>query len=306
MGCYISKAVSKAEVTTIYGCQELPLPNRRSSLDLISSDEILIKTTFHELQSEVENVPKKAFRNLLHTIIISPPTFKEVIVKLLQHVFCPNDSEFLHVIRNALAGNDEIENMVLTDFTKIKERDPCVRSLLNPFMNFKEFHALVLHRIAHEYWMKGEKYTAEILQGFGSRITSVDIHPGATIGVGVVLDHGNSIVIGETAEIGNDVYILHGVTLGAAKSRDGKRRHPRIGNNVFLGAYATLIGAIEVGDNCKIGAAAVVTKDVEANQIIIGTNERLKRQCKGPPIIPSKNLADSPPYTAKAAATSQQ
>ena len=142
-------------------------------------------------------------------------------------------------------------------------------------MNFKGFHALALHRIAHYYWNHDKKEVAEFLQSRGSRVTSIDIHPGATIDFGVVLDHGTGIVIGETATIGHDVYILHGVTLGASSKREGERRHPRIGNNVLLGANATVIGPIEVGDNCQIGADATVTKDVPENQIIVGLNKRI-------------------------------
>lgn len=166
---------------------------------------------------------------------------------------------------------------VVSDLLKVLVVDPAADGLLQPFLFFKGFHALANYRVANSLWLDGgaaSQGAALMLQSRGAELFAVDIHPAATIGNGVMLDHATGVVIGSTAVVGSDVYMLHGVTLGATgKPTGGKKRHPTVGSRVVLGAGCTVLGDIEVGDSCTVGALAIVTKDVEAGATVIGVNK---------------------------------
>ncbi|MDK8300016.1 MAG: serine O-acetyltransferase, partial [Actinomycetaceae bacterium UMB1218B] len=130
------------------------------------------------------------------------------------------------------------------------------------------------HRVSHSLWIRGVKLPARMLQSATRVMTGVDIHPGAQIGRRVFIDHATGVVIGETAEVGEDVVIFHGVTLGGVAMTPGKR-HPTVGNHVMIGAGAKVLGPIEVHDGAKIGANAVVVKDVPCGNVAIGVPARL-------------------------------
>jgi serine O-acetyltransferase len=133
------------------------------------------------------------------------------------------------------------------------------------------------HRIAHAFWRRGLKFPARLISQITRVLTGVEIHPGARIGRRLFIDHGMGVVIGETAQIGDDVLMYHQVTLGGT-SLEKVKRHPTIGNNVLLGMGAKLVGAITVGDNAKIGANAVVTKDVPPNSTVVGIPGKVVKQ----------------------------
>ena len=152
-------------------------------------------------------------------------------------------------------------------------KDPATRSALELFLTSPGLHALWSHQVAHLLWNWGWHIPARIHSQWTRFWTGIEIHPGATIGRRVVIDHGMGVVIGETAIVGNDVLIYHGVTLGG-KINDRVKRHPTIGNNVLLGAGAKIIGDIEIGDGAQIGANAVVTKNVPAGAVIVGPQIR--------------------------------
>ena len=161
---------------------------------------------------------------------------------------------------------------------KIVTVDPAVESLLQPFLFFKGFHALSVHRVANSLWRAGgkvERAAALFLQSRASELFGVDIHPGATIGSGVMLDHASGIVIGGTAVLGCDLYILHSVTLGATgkPTAPGAKRHPTIGSRCTLGAGCTVLGDVCVGDGATVGAAAVATRDVPPGATVVGVNK---------------------------------
>jgi serine O-acetyltransferase len=141
-------------------------------------------------------------------------------------------------------------------------------------MTYAGLHAIVWHRIAHKLWKWNLKFLARLTSQFSRFMTGIEIHPGATIGKGFFIDHGMGVVIGETAEIGDDVLLYHGVTLGGV-SLEKKKRHPTLGNNVVVAAGAKVLGAITIGDNAKIGANAVVLKDVPANSTVVGIPGRV-------------------------------
>ncbi|MCG0277090.1 MAG: serine O-acetyltransferase [Thermanaeromonas sp.] len=160
------------------------------------------------------------------------------------------------------------------DIQVVFERDPAARSVLEVILCYPGFHAILLHRIAHFFWCKGFKLLGRVISQLNRFLTGIEIHPGARIGEGLFIDHGMGVVIGETTEIGNNVTLYQGVTLGGTGKEKGKR-HPTIGNNVVIGAGAKVLGNICIGDNVKIGAGSVVLRDVPANCTVVGVPGRI-------------------------------
>ncbi len=154
-----------------------------------------------------------------------------------------------------------------------RERDPAARSILEVLLCYPGVHALIWHRIAHAMWSAGLTLPARFLSQTSRWLTGIEIHPAARIGRRLVIDHGMGVVIGETAEIGDDCYFYHQVTLGVARTMAGKR-HPTVGDNVIIGAGAKVLGPIRVGDNARVGANAVVVDDVPADTTMVGIPAR--------------------------------
>jgi serine O-acetyltransferase len=163
------------------------------------------------------------------------------------------------------------------DVDVVFERDPAARSRLEVILTYPGVHALILYRGAHWLWLHGWKLPARALSYFGRFLTGVDIHPGAIIGRRAFIDHGMGVVIGETAEIGDDVLLYQGVTLGGTGKEQGKR-HPTIGNNVVIGTGAKVLGNIEIGAFSKIGAGSVVVHPVPPNSTVVGIPGRVVRR----------------------------
>jgi serine O-acetyltransferase len=161
------------------------------------------------------------------------------------------------------------------DIAVVFERDPAARSTWEVLTCYPGFHALVWHRtLAHPLWRAGLRWLARWMAHWGRWLTGIEIHPGATIGRRVFIDHGMGIVIGETAVIGDDCTLYHGVTLGGTSWHKGKR-HPTLGRGVVIGAGAKVLGPIEVGDGAKIGSNAVVVRDVPAEATAVGIPARV-------------------------------
>jgi serine O-acetyltransferase len=156
------------------------------------------------------------------------------------------------------------------DIQMVMERDPAARSTLEVGMLYPGLHAIWLHRIAHALWQHRWVFLARLISQVGRWLTGIEIHPGAQIGERVLIDHGMGVVIGETAEIGDDVLIYSGVVLGGRSLSKGKR-HPTVGNGVVIGAGALVLGNITLGDGSKVGAGTVVLKDVPAGSTVVGT-----------------------------------
>ncbi|NLM33886.1 MAG: serine O-acetyltransferase [Clostridiales bacterium] len=156
----------------------------------------------------------------------------------------------------------------------VKQNDPAARTSFEIFMLYPSIHAILFHRVAHFLYKKHLFFLARLISQISRFITGIEIHPGAKIGKGLFIDHGMGVVIGETAEIGDNVTIFHGVTLGGTGKDKGKR-HPTVGNNVVIGAGAKILGPIKIGDGAKIGANAVVLKDVPANATAVGIPARI-------------------------------
>ena len=155
------------------------------------------------------------------------------------------------------------------DISIILERDPAARSSLEVLLCYPGLHALIFYRLGNFFWRRGWLRIARLTSHLGRFITDIEIHPGATIGRRFFIDHGAGAVIGETAQIGDDVTLYHGVTLGGTSLKPGKR-HPTLGNNVIVGAGAKVLGPIIIGDGARIGANAVVIRDVLPRATMVG------------------------------------
>jgi serine O-acetyltransferase len=160
-------------------------------------------------------------------------------------------------------------HMIRSDIASVMERDPAARSRLEVFLVYSGLHAIWLYRIAHWLWTHSVRFPARWLSQVTRNLTGIEIHPGAVIGRGFFIDHGMGVVIGETAEIGADVTLYHGVTLGGTSLEKGKR-HPTLGDRVVVGAGAKILGAITIGEDSRIGANAVVVKTVPPNSVVVG------------------------------------
>jgi serine O-acetyltransferase len=178
------------------------------------------------------------------------------------------------VAEEAYAADASIIEAAEADLRAVFERDPACKGYVQPFLFFKGFTALQSHRVAHWLWRQGREPMAFYMQSRVSELFQCDIHPGARIGKGAFFDHAHGIVIGETAVVGDDVSMLHGVTLGGT-STERVERHPKIGKGVLIGAGAHVIGNISVGDYAKIGTGSVVTKPVPAGCTAVGVPARL-------------------------------
>lgn len=169
------------------------------------------------------------------------------------------------------------------DLLSARDRDPAARSLLEVAICYPGVHALWVHRVCHRLWQKDFRLLARAGAGMARWATGVEIHPAAIIGQGVFIDHASGVVIGETAEVGEDVTIYQGVTLGGT-SLNRVKRHPTVGDRVTIGAGAKVLGPITIGDDSRIGANAVVVKSVPANSVVVG--------------VPGQIIARSRPHLA--------
>jgi len=167
-------------------------------------------------------------------------------------------------------------------------RDPAARSVREVLTTYPGVHAVITHRLAHALWRRGWRYAARLTAFVARMLTNVDIHPAARIGRRFFIDHGAGVVIGETAEIGDDVTLYHGVTLGGTTWNVGKR-HPTLGNNVVVGAGAKILGAITIGSRVRVGANSVVVRNVPADRTVVGIPARIVQR-SAPILTPTDAL----------------
>jgi serine O-acetyltransferase len=172
---------------------------------------------------------------------------------------------------------DEPFETLRADLRAPQERDPAARGWLDVVLSYPGFHALVAHRVNHSLYRAGIPLLPRFLANVARFLTGIEIHPAARIGKGVFIDHGSGVVIGETSEIGDGCTIYQGVTLGGTSLSHGKR-HPTLGRNVTVGVNASVLGAIVLGDNAKVGGGSVVVKDVPANATVVGVPARVVAQ----------------------------
>jgi serine O-acetyltransferase len=163
------------------------------------------------------------------------------------------------------------------DISCVMQRDPAARGLLEVVLFYPGVHAVLWHRLAHRLWTSGHKFAARAASWLARLVTNIDIHPGATIGERLFIDHGAGVVIGETAVVGDDVTMYHGVTLGGTSWSPGKR-HPTVDDGVLIGAGAKILGPITVGPRARIGANSVVIEDVPPEMTVVGIPGRIVRE----------------------------
>lgn len=217
--------------------------------------------------------------SFLHSIILNHTNLEDA---LSFHLATKLESETLtactlrDLFDEALANDSRIGEAVRADIRAVCERDPACRGYSTPLLYFKGFHALQSYRVAHYFWNQGRETLAAFLQSRISQVLSVDIHPAARIGKGILMDHATSIVIGETALVEDNVSMLHEVTLGGTGKERGDR-HPKIRQGVLISAGAKILGNVEVGEGAKIAGGAVVLKDVPAHCTAAGVPAEIVR-----------------------------
>lgn len=190
---------------------------------------------------------------------------------------------------------------VRRDTDSILDRDPAARSRLETMLTYPGLHAVWAYRVAHRLWEQDHRLAARLVASAAQRFTGVDIHPAATLGQGLFIDHAVGVVIGETAEVGEDVTIYQGVTLGGTTLERGKR-HPTVGDRVVIGAGAKVLGPLLIGDDARIGANSVVVRDVPPGSVVVGVPgqiiARTSRVTSGPPTLADQPISADPVGTS--------
>lgn len=210
---------------------------------------------------------------------------------LARRLTCPSCSfELLRpLVAKAFREDGAIGEAAAADLRAFVDRDPACREFHLPFLFYKGFHALQIQRVANWYWRSGSCTTAYLIQHRTNEALAIDIHPAVRIGIGVMLDHGTGFVAGETAVIGDDVSLLHGVTLGGTGKQRGDR-HPKVRDGAFIGAGAQVLGNIEIGAGAKIGAGSVVLDAVPRGRTVVGLPARSVFRAP-PPRVPVRDTA---------------
>jgi serine O-acetyltransferase len=217
-----------------------------------------------------------ALSRMVNSTIFNHGCFAEALAdRLVSRLAAPElDAATLYgLMADVMDRDGSIVESAALDLTAIRDRDPATSDLIGPFLNYKGFHALQAHRVTNWLWRHGRTYLALHLQSRVSEVFAIDIHPAATMGCGILLDHGTSLVIGETAVVEDDVSILQEVTLGGT-GKDCGDRHPKVRRGVLIGAGAKILGNIEIGEGAKIGAGSVVLDSVDAYTTVVGVPAR--------------------------------
>lgn len=245
------------------------------------------------LREEAEELCSKepVLAGFVYSTVLNQDSFEQVICHRLAQRLSHADVEAgqLYMTFEELVTKEPgITEAFRADLAAVFDRDPACNRLIEPILYFKGFHALQTHRLAHQLWKDGRSDFAFYLQSQSSRIFGVDIHPAARIGRGIMIDHATGVVIGETATVGDDASILHGVTLGGSgKSADD--RHPKIGRGVMIGAGAKILGNIKVGDCARVAAGSVVLKEVPKMTTVAGVPAKVVGQAGCPEPARSMN-----------------
>lgn len=232
-----------------------------------------------EVQSQLSLEP--LLSPLFHKLVLDHACFSDALAVVLAHkIECKTlIFDAIHqVVRLALDEAPKIGDSAKADLLAFCDRDPACDRFSLPFLYYKGYHGLQLYRVANWLWHNKRRELALYLQSQISMSMGVDIHPAATIGSGILIDHANSIVIGETAVVGDNVSMLHEVTLGGT-GKDNGDRHPKVGSGVLIGAGAKILGNVRIGNNAKVGAGSVVLEDVADHCTVVGIPARNVGSC---------------------------
>lgn len=228
-----------------------------------------------EAKEIVVNEPLMA--SMVHSGVLYHSSLENVLsFRLAQKLASAEMSELIlrEILEEAYQDDSKLGAAARADMLATYERDPACQRLIQPLLFFKGYQALQSHRLAHYLWLNERKDMAYFVQMRTSEAFGVDIHPGATIGQGLMMDHAHSIVIGETAVVGDNVSMLHSVTLGGTGKEDDDR-HPKIGNGVLIGAGAAILGNIKIGDCSRIASGSVVLSEVPPCKTVAGVPAKI-------------------------------
>jgi serine O-acetyltransferase len=244
-------------------------PPRRNSED----------TVWQSLREEAQAAmaAEPALTGFIYATIMSHGTLEESICHRIAQRLGHVDVDaglLMQTFSDVVASQPHLGHAFRADLTAVIDRDPATTRYLEPLLYFKGFHALATYRFAHELWRQGRRDFSLYLQSQASRMFSVDIHPAARLGKGLMLDHATGVVVGETATVGDDCSLLHAVTLGGSGKSTGDR-HPKIGSCVLIGAGAKVLGNIHVGNCSRIAAGSVVLQDVPPHVTVAGVPARV-------------------------------
>src|SRR6516225_10112023 len=251
---------------------------------------------WEELRFEADRVAarEEILRGFLDVAVLRPTNFAlglgSLLARKLGKLSMPVE-RLGDLVLAAMADEPAIIAAAAADLVAIRTRDPAAESYLTPFLYYKGFHALQWHRVGHWLWRHRRRDLAHFLQSRVSEVFAVDIHPAVPIGSGVFIDHGTGLVVGETAVIGDDVSILHEVTLGGTGKERGDR-HPKVRDGVLLCAGAKVLGNVEIGRDAKVGAGSVVLHDVPPRATVAGVPARIVGWSSGS--VPALEMDQSP------------
>lgn len=249
----VGKAILSGSVATPQEGQDSCWLSLRKEVSAIAESETMLASYLHATvlnHGSLEDSLSYLLAEKLATPYLSSMSLREVIDK-------------------AFIQSPGILKAVRRDLVAIVDRDPAARGFAQPFLHYKAFHALQAYRVSHWLWEASRFALAFYLQNRVSMIFDIDIHPAARIGEGILIDHGTGVVIGETATVGDDVSMLHGVTLGGTGKESGDR-HPKVGHGVLIGAGAIILGNVRIGDGSKVAAGSVVLEDVPSHTTVAG------------------------------------
>ena len=234
--------------------------------------------------------------SLVHSVILSHATLEVALSHRVAHRLASGEmteSILYNAFEEAYDAGCRLGDIARSDILAVFERDPACHRYIQPLLFYKGFQAVQAYRLAHWFWVHGRKDLAYFMQMRTSEVFGVDIHPAAKIGRGLMIDHAHSIVIGETAVVGDNVSMLHSVTLGGT-GKDDHDRHPKIGDNVMLGAGAKVLGNIKVGNCSRVAAGSVVLHAVPACKTVAGVPARVVGEagCDQPSALMDQLLHD--------------
>ena len=267
-------------------------PVSRDERDTGNVTDLLWARLRREAEEAYQSAPQLA--SLFLESILNQPGFEAALFHRVASRL-KNDTVALPLIvdafQRATAAAPEIGVAMRADIAAVHDRDPACERFIEPFLYFKGFHAIQAHRLSHWLWTSGERDFALYLQSRSSEVFQTDIHPAARFGKGIFLDHATGLVVGQTATVGDDVSLLHGVTLGGSGKVAGDR-HPKIGSGVMIGAGAKVLGNIEIGENARIAAGSVVLRAVSPHTTVAGVPARVMRT--DTPDRPSQSMEQVP------------
>lgn len=252
--------------------------------------------TWENLRNEVIKLSKAEpmLASYLHSTVLSHHSLEGALSYLLAGKLATpylSAMALREIVKEAYKSSETIQEAIRADLNAVVDRDPAAQGVSEPFLHFKGFHALESYRVAHWLWIEERKPLALYLQNRISEIFAIDIHPAAQIGKGILLDHGTSIVIGETAVVEDDVSMLHEVTLGGTGKESGDR-HPKVGKGVLIGAGAKILGNVKIGEGAKIGAGSVVLHEVPPHTTVVGVPANVvgAPKCESPSLTMDQNF----------------